>query len=170
MSFRTAIFGASGYGGGELVRLIDGHDGFDLVYLGAHAHAGGTLAEVHPQLPSGDRFLGPNDPAAAGDIEIAFLALPHGASAAIGHDLANAGARVIDLGSDFRFDTAERYEEAYDSPHPFPAELGHWRYGLPELFDLSGATRVASPGCYPTATLLAVAPLLAEGLIEPTGI
>ena len=78
---------------------------------------------------------------------------------------------MVDLGSDFRLDTArQRYEEAYGSPHPLPSQLGQWRYGLPELFDLSGADRVASPGCYPTATLLAIAPLLKEGVIEPTGI
>lgn len=170
MTIRTAVFGASGYAGGELVKLIDGHDAFDLVYLGAHSHAGGVLSEVHPQLPEGDRPLGPNDPAAAGEIDLAFLALPHGASAAIGHQLAEGGVKVVDLGSDFRLDTAQRYEEAYGSPHPLAAELGQWRYGLPELFDLSGADRVASPGCYPTATLLAIAPLLKEGMIEPTGI
>lgn len=170
VSIRTAVFGASGYGGGELVKLIDRHDGLDLVYLGAHSHAGGVLNEVHPQLPDGDRPLGPNDPAAAGEIDLAFLALPHGASSGIGHQLAEGGVKVVDLGSDFRLDTAARYEEAYGSPHPLPAQLGKWRYGLPELFDLSGADRVASPGCYPTATLLAIAPLLREGLIEPSGI
>ena len=170
MSIRTAVFGASGYGGGELVKLIDRHDGFDLVYLGAHSHAGGVLSEVHPQLPDGDRPLGPNEPAAAGEIDLAFLALPHGASAAIGQELSAHGVKVVDLGSDFRLDTAARYEEAYGSPHPLPTQLGQWRYGLPELFDLIGAVRVASPGCYPTATLLAIAPLLKEGVIEPTGI
>lgn len=170
MSVRTAVFGASGYGGGELVKLIDRHDGFDLVYLGAHSHAGGVLREVHPQLPEGYRPLGPNDPAAAGEIDLAFLALPHGASAVIGQELFERGVKVVDLGSDFRLDTAVRYEEAYGTPHPLPSQLGMWRYGLPELFDLSGADRVASPGCYPTATLLAIAPLLKEGLIEPAGI
>ena len=170
MAIRTAVFGASGYAGGELVKLIDGHDGLDLVYLGAHSHSGGVLGDVHPQLPGGDRPLGPIDVAAAGEIDLAFLALPHGASAVIGHQLSSNGIKVVDLGSDFRFDTIERYEEAYGSAHPLPAQLGQWRYGLPELFDLSGADQVASPGCYPTATLLAIAPLLKEGVIEPTGI
>ncbi len=167
---RTAVFGASGYAGGELIRLIDGHPGLDLAYMGAHTHAGGVLGDVHPQLSNGHRLLGPNDPAEAGDIDLAFLALPHGASATVGHHLAAAGVKVIDLGSDFRLDTEERYLEAYGSPHPYPDQLGKWAYGLPELFDLSGAQWVASPGCYPTATLLAVAPLLLAGLIEPTGI
>ncbi|HSL27204.1 MAG TPA: N-acetyl-gamma-glutamyl-phosphate reductase [Acidimicrobiia bacterium] len=170
MGVRTAVFGASGYAGGELIRLIDGHDGLDLVYLAAHSHAGGTLGEVHPQLEGGDRPLGPHDPAAAGEIDLAFLALPHGASATIGHALADQGVKVVDLGSDFRMDTPARYQEAYGSPHPLPAEWGEWRYGLPELVDLAGATRIAAPGCYPTATVLAVAPLVRGGLIEPTGI
>lgn len=170
MGARTAVFGASGYGGGELVRLIDDHEGLDLVYLGAHSHAGGVLGDVHPQLTSRDRPLGQNDPNLAGDIDLAFLALPHGASAVIGRTLSGRGVKVVDLGSDFRLDTPQRYEEAYGSAHPFPEELAKWRYGLPELFELSGATTVASPGCYPTAVLLAVAPLLAAGVIEPTGI
>lgn len=170
MGARTAVFGASGYGGGELVRLIDGHEGLDLVYLGAHSHAGGVLGDVHPQLFSPDRPLGQNDPNLAGEIDLAFLALPPGASAGIGHTLAGRGVKVVDLGSDFRLDTPQRYQEAYGTVHPFPQELAEWRYGLPELFELSGATKVASPGCYPTAVLLAVAPLLAAGLIEPSAI
>ena len=84
---RTAVFGASGYAGGELVKLIDGHDGLDLVYLGAHSHAGGVLGEVHPQLPNGERPLGANEPGAAGEIDLAFIALPHGSSAAIGQQV-----------------------------------------------------------------------------------
>ena len=167
---RTAILGASGYAGGELVKILDRHEGIDLVYLGAHSHAGGILADVHPQLSGGDRRLGDNDAGSIGDVDLAFLALPHGASADLGHQLPGRGIKVVDLGSDFRLDTVERYEEAYGSPHPYPADLSQWRYGLPELFDLSGADRVASPGCYPTATLLAIAPLLRDGIIEPTGI
>ncbi len=170
MGIPVAVFGASGYGGGELVRLLDGHPGFDLAYLGAHTHAGGSLGESHPHLGGGERLLGPNDPDAAGPLELAFLALPHGASASLGRQLAHRGVKVIDLGSDFRLDGGKRYEEAYGSPHPYPEELAEWVYGLPELFDVSSADRVAAPGCYPTATLLAIAPLLMAGMIRPTGI
>ncbi len=168
MSIRTAVLGASGYAGGELVRLLDSHDGFDVVFLGAHSHAGGVLGDVHPQLEGGDRPLGSNE--LVKEVEFAFLALPHGSSASLGHQLRQEGVKVVDLGSDYRLDSAARYGEAYPSPHPFPDELADWRYGLPELFDVKGATAVASPGCYPTAVLLAVGPLLAQGLIEPQGI
>jgi N-acetyl-gamma-glutamyl-phosphate reductase len=170
MGLPTAVFGASGYGGGELIRLLDGHDGFDIVYLGAHRHAGGVLGDVHPQLPLPERPLGAIDAKAAGEVAVAFLALPHGESAGIGHQLASQDIAVIDLGSDWRLDTAARYEEAYGAPHPYPNDLAGWRYGLPELFDLAGAKRVASPGCYPTATLLAIAPLVRAGMVASQGI
>lgn len=170
MSIRTAIFGASGYAGGELIRLLDSHEGFDLVHLGAHSKAGGSLSLVHPQLHNGGRPLGSNDIDAAGEIEFAFLALPHGASAEPGHRLRERGVKVVDIGSDFRLDSETRYREAYGAAHPYPGELAEWRYGLPELFDVKGAAAVASPGCYPTAVLLAIGPLLARGLISPKGI
>lgn len=168
MSIATAVYGASGYAGGELVRLLDAHDGFDLVHLGAHSHAGGVLGDVHPQLQRGDRPLGTNE--VVPEIEFAFLALPHGSSAFLGHLLREQGTKVVDLGADFRLDTPDRYRDAYGGEHPYPNELMDWRYGLPELFDVKGASAVASPGCYPTAVLLAVGPLLAQGLIASQGI
>ena len=81
--------------------------------------------------------------------------------------LPRRGSKVVDLGSDYRLDTNDRYAAAYGSDHPLPDELGAWRYGLPELFDLTGADRVASPGCYPTAVLLAIVPLIRAGLVQP---
>ncbi len=167
---RTAIFGASGYTGGELVRFVDAHDGLHLVHLGAHSQAGLPLGTVHPHLAGGDRALGSNDPDDLGEVDLAFLALPHGASARIGKTLADAGVRVVDLGADYRLDTDARYQTAYGSPHPFPDDLAEWTYGLPELFDCTGTSRVAAPGCYPTATVLGVAPLLAAGLLDPSNI
>ena len=126
------------------------------------------LESVHPHLPGGDRALGPNDPHAVGDVDLAFLALPHGASAEPAMLLLERGVRVADLGSDFRLDSIDRYAAAYGSPHPFPEELGRWPYGLPELFrdEVVGADRVAVPGCYPTSALLGLAPLHGAGLIE----
>ncbi len=163
MGIRTAVLGASGYAGGELVRFLDGHPDFDLVFLGAHSSAGERLGSVHPHLAGGDRALLPND--AVEDVDIAFLALPHGASATIAEALVARGARVVDLGADHRFEDPRTYQAAYGQPHPFPDGLGEWRYGLPELFDLAGADRIAVPGCYPTATQLAITPLIAGGLV-----
>lgn len=165
MVLKTAVFGASGYAGGELVKLLDSHDELGLVHLGAHSQEGSRLGEVHPHLAGGDRPLGANSMAAAGDIDVAFLALPHGASAEIGRELRRAGVVTIDLGSDYRLDTADRYLDAYGSDHPYPDDLGEWVYGLPELFDVKGATAIASPGCYPTSVLLALAPLLEGGFV-----
>jgi N-acetyl-gamma-glutamyl-phosphate reductase len=167
---RTAIFGASGYAGGELVRFVDAHDDLHLVHLGAHSQAGMPLGSVHPHLAGGDRVLGSNDPDDLGEIDLAFLALPHGASARIGKTLADGGVKVVDLGSDYRLDSDARYEAAYGALHPFPDDLSEWTYGLPELFDCTGTSRVASPGCYPTAAILGVAPLLAAGLLDPSNV
>lgn len=164
---KAAVLGASGYAGGELVRLLDAHPGFDLVHLGAHSNEGSRLADVHPHLDGGERVLGGNDASALpSDIEIVFLALPHGASWKIGEELSTAGLSVVDLGSDYRLDTDDRYRAAYGEPHPLPDRLGEWHYGLPELFDLSGSTRVASPGCYPTAVLLAITPFVGAGAVD----
>lgn len=170
MSVTTAVLGASGYAGGELVRLLDDHPTLDLVHLGAHTQEGARLGEVHPQLAGGDRHLGSNDPEAVEGIDVVFLALPHGASAPIGHTLREKGTVVVDLGSDYRLDTSDRYSFAYGSDHPYPEEMADWAYGLPELFDLAGAKAVASPGCYPTSVLLALAPLLEAGLVGTKGV
>lgn len=172
MRLSAAILGASGYAGGELIRLLDTHPVLDVGYLGAHTRAGSPLAEVHPNLAGGGRLLGTVLADDVPDVDVVFLALPHGASAVVGEALANRGMKVVDLGSDFRLNTRERYQEAYGSTHPLPEQLGAWVYGLPEIFgqSLAGADRVAAPGCYPTAAVLALAPLLAAALIASEGI
>ena len=168
MTLRVAVLGASGYAGGELVRLVDDHPEMEIAYLGAHSRAGSRLADVHPHLGGGARRLEPIRSDLPDRMDIAFLALPHGSSWEPAHLLAGAGVAVFDLGSDYRMDTPERYEAAYGNPHPLPAELAAWPYGLPELFGdtLPGARRVAVPGCYPTSALLGLAPLLSAGLIS----
>ncbi len=168
----AAILGASGYAGGELIRLIDAHPSIELAYLGAHSRAGTRLAEVHPNLSGGERVLGSLDPDRATGAEVVFLALPHGESAEPAMALRSSGAKVIDLGSDFRLDGDARYREAYGAPHPYPDELGAWAYGLPELFGdtIADATTVAVPGCYPTSALLGLGTLVLDGLIEGSGI
>lgn len=172
MGYQTAVIGASGYAGGEVVRLLDEHPDFEVAYLGAHSQVGAALSSVHPHLHRGARVLDSNDAGAIPNLDAAFLALPHGSSALVGIQLAERGMKVIDLGSDFRMDTPERYEEAYGSPHARPEALQAWAYGLPELYrdEIAGSELVAAPGCYPTASLLALVPLVAGGIIEPTGI
>jgi N-acetyl-gamma-glutamyl-phosphate reductase len=168
---RTAIFGASGHGGGELIRLIDAHPDLEAVYLGAHTKEGATLGAVHPHLGGGDRVLLSNDPQELPEVDVAFFALPHGASAEPAMRMRESGARiVVDLGSDFRLDTPDRYLAAYGSAHPHPEQLGQWVYGLPELYstELAKADRIAVPGCYPTSAVLGVAPLHVAGLVTGT--
>lgn len=152
MGHDTAILGASGYAGGELVRLVAEHPSLELAYLGAHSKAGADVDAVHPQLGI-SMELGTIDPGDVPDVDVAFLALPHGASHAAGLALADRGIKVVDLGSDFRADA-------------------DWAYGLPELFGerIAGGNRTAAPGCYPTSAVLALAPLVGAGLVAATGI
>jgi N-acetyl-gamma-glutamyl-phosphate reductase len=169
VTFRTGIAGASGYGGGELVRLVDGHPDLEAVVLTAGSQAGKRLGDVHPHLRGGDRVLQQLDPAAMADLDVVFLALPHGASAEPAMELVARGVKVVDLGSDYRLRDPARYADAYGGEHPHPEQLGAWAYGLPELFrdEIVGADRVAVPGCFPTAVTLAVAPLVAAGMVAP---
>ena len=171
----VAVLGASGYAGGELVRLLLGHAGCELAYLGAKDSAGRTLGEVHPYL--GATALGAatlesiDAEATASRARVAFLSLPHGASAVLAPALLEAGVRVVDLAGDFRLPAAA-YPEWYGFDHPSPEWLEKSVYGLPELFgaQISGAQLVANPGCYPTPVALGLAPLLSERLIEPSAI
>jgi len=172
MTASIAILGSSGYAGGELIRLVDGHPDLVVGYLGGFSSAGRTLGSVHPHLRGGERVLGVNDPESIPDVDLAFLALPHGASSGPAMALLERGIPVVDLGSDFRLDTTQRYLDAYGVDHPFPDELGRWAYGMPELYrsEISNTDRVASPGCYPTSAILPLAPLLSAGLVESIGI
>lgn len=168
----VAILGASGYAGGELVRFVDQHPHFEITFLGASRRAGERLSAVHPQLSGGDRVLEVFDVDRVEDTDLVFMALPHGASGAPAMELAQSSARIVDLGSDFRLDTPDRYLEAYEHEHPYPEQLGQWVYGIPELFrdQIAAADRVAAPGCYPTSAIMPLAPVLAEELVLPTGI
>jgi N-acetyl-gamma-glutamyl-phosphate reductase len=169
---RVAVLGASGFGGGEVIRLLAAHPVAEVTFLGARDSAGRTLAEVHPHLaahPLGDRALQPMDLAAAAEAaDIAFMALPNGTSAGLAPQLLEAGVRVIDLAGDFRL-AAAAYPEWYGFEHPALGWLDKAVYGLPELFGdrVAGAQLIANPGCYPTPAILGSVPLLAAGLIEP---
>jgi N-acetyl-gamma-glutamyl-phosphate reductase len=167
----VAVAGASGYAGGEILRLLLGHPAYSegrltIGALTAAGSAGSTLAEHHPHLlPLGQRVLESTGADVLAGHDVVFLALPHGHSAALAERL-DAGTVIIDCGADFRLTDAAAWERYYGSPH-----AGSWPYGLPELPGgrerLRGATRIAVPGCYPTAALLALLPAVAEDLVEP---
>jgi N-acetyl-gamma-glutamyl-phosphate reductase len=162
MGIRIAVAGASGYAGGELLRLVAGHPELDLVAATAHSQAGTPVAEVHPQLAGLDLTLGATDAATLGDADLVFLALPHGQSAALAAQLP-AGVKVVDLGADFRLKDAAAWERYYGGPH-----AGTWTYGLPELPGqrelIAASDRVANTGCYAATITLALAPLIAAGV------
>ena len=167
----VALAGASGYAGGEILRLLLGHPAYadgrlQIGALTAAASAGTAIGEHHPHLlPLAQRVLDPTDIDTLRGHDVVFLALPHGHSAEIAEQL-GPDTLVIDCGADFRLTDAAAWERFYGSPH-----AGSWPYGLPELPGgreaLQGTKRVAVPGCYPTSALLALLPAVASGLVEP---
>lgn len=168
----VAVAGASGYAGGEILRLLLGHPAYSdgrltIGALTAAGNAGSTLAEHHPHLlPLASRVLETTDARVLSGHDVVFLALPHGHSAELTQKL-DPDTVIVDCGADFRLTDADAWQKFYGSAH-----AGSWPYGLPELPDtrdrLRGARRIAVPGCYPTAALLALVPAVAENLIEPT--
>jgi len=163
---RAAVAGASGYAGGEVLRLLAGHPDIEVVAATAHSQAGAPLLSVHPHLGSlGGLILAATGPAALADADLVFLALPHGESAALAAQLP-AGVKIVDLGADHRLHSAAAWTDHYGGPH-----AGAWTYGLPELpgqrAAIAAAERVANTGCYAVATILALAPLIAAGLADP---
>jgi N-acetyl-gamma-glutamyl-phosphate reductase len=165
MGIAVAVVGASGYAGGELLRLLAGHPTFDIVAATAQRSAGAPLHTVHPHLVGLGLTLGPTDPAALAAADLVFLALPHGESAALAAQLPDT-TRIVDLGADFRLADAAQWTRYYGGTH-----AGTWTYGLPELpgqrAAIAAADRVASTGCYAVATILALAPLIAAGVASP---
>jgi N-acetyl-gamma-glutamyl-phosphate reductase len=162
----VAVAGASGYAGGELLRLLLGHPQFQITTLTAGSHAGEDVTAVHPHLPqlAGTTFT-TTDAEALADADVVFLALPHGQSGALAAQLSD-DTLVIDLGADHRLADADDWARFYSGPH-----AGTWTYGLPELpgarKEIAESRRIAGPGCYATSLALAYAPLLAAGLVEP---
>ncbi len=167
----VAVAGASGYAGGEILRLLLGHPAYGegrltIGALTAASSAGTMLAEHQPHLlPLKDRTLESTEREVLAGHDVVFLALPHGHSAALANEL-GPETLIIDCGADFRLVESADWARFYGSEH-----AGSWPYGLPELPGhrdrLRGAKRIAVPGCYPTAALLALWPALAEGLVEP---
>ncbi|WP_460791636.1 N-acetyl-gamma-glutamyl-phosphate reductase [Nocardioides maradonensis] len=163
---KVAVAGASGYAGGEVLRLLLGHPGVEIGALTAGSNAGEKLGSLQPHLlPLVDRVLLETTVDNLTGHDVVFLGLPHGQSAAIAEQLGD-DVVVVDCGADFRLEDAAEWERFYGSDH-----AGTWPYGLPELpglrATLTGAKRIAVPGCYPTISSLALAPAVAAGLVEP---
>ena len=170
MGARVAVAGASGYAGGELLRLLAGHPDLEIGPLAAHGSAGISVTALHPHLSGHpvlrDSVFGPADPELLADADLLFTALPHGESARLAAALP-AQLKIIDLAADFRLADPQAWARYYPTPY-----AGQWTYGLPELPGardaIRASTTVAAPGCYATAAILALAPLLAAGLAEPS--
>jgi N-acetyl-gamma-glutamyl-phosphate reductase len=169
MGARVAVAGASGYAGGELLRLLAGHPDLELAAVTADASAGKAVGDLHPQLAGQPAVAGltlqPHGPEPLADSDLVFLALPAGQSAAVAAALP-ADIKIVDLGPDFRLADAGAWARHYPGPHP-----GRWVTGTPELPGaralIQAASRVAAPGCYATAAILALTPLVAAGLADP---
>lgn len=171
---RVGVVGASGYAGAELLRLCHAHPDLDVAWATGDSQAGTLVGGLYPSLAAAypvmvfDRF----DPTLAGEVDLVFLALPHGASQRLMPDLFEAGPLVVDLGADFRLRDPSVYERWYGQAHVAPQLLDSFAYGLPELqrSSIVRSRAVAAAGCYPTAAALALAPLTAAGVVETSGI
>ena len=171
---RVAVAGASGYAGGEVLRLLLAHPDVEIGAVTAASSAGQLLGAVHPHLtPLASRVLEETTPQTLAGHDVVVLALPHGHSGALAAELGDQVV-VVDCGADFRLRDATAWEAFYDTPH-----AGTWAYGLPELpvgggsrqrTAIQGQTKVAVPGCYPTAVSLALAPGFAAGLLGSDGV
>lgn len=169
MTFTAAVAGCTGYAGGEVLRLLLGHPEVQIGAVTGHSSVGDELGVHQPHLaPLAHRTVAETTAEQLAGHDVVFLALPHGASAAIAGQLGD-DVLVVDAGADFRLQDPNAWQTFYGSPH-----AGTWPYGLPELPGqrdaLAGARRIAVPGCYPTATSLALLPAVAAGLVDASAI
>ena len=171
---KVAVIGASGFTGAELLRICASHPDLEVAVATADSMAGRAVADLYPSLAAayGDAAFVPYEPGVASGCDLAFCALPHGASQGVVRDLRSDVGHIVDLAADFRLDDPDLYPAWYGTEHTAPELLDEFVFGLPELFrsDIRGAELVAAPGCYVTAAALALAPLVAAGAVEPTGI
>lgn len=156
---KTAVVGASGYAGGELLRLLAGHPSFTATVITANSNAGERITDLHPQLSGyGDRVFSATDIEELAACDLVFLAMPHGESAKVVTRLPKE-QKIVDLGADFRLESAQSWQKYYGGEH-----AGTWVYGLPELPStrelIKKSHRIANPGCYATVIALASAPVL----------
>lgn len=171
---RVGILGATGYTALELIKLLLRHLGAKIEVITSRQEGRPHISAIHPSLTGRlDLCLEDVGPEQVAErCELAFLCLPHAASAESAKALLARGLRVIDFSADYRLDDAATYKKWYDHDHPDPERLGKTPYGLPELFrsQIPDAKLIANPGCYPTSAILPLAPLLKVGLIEPDDI
>jgi len=170
---KIAVFGASGYSGEELLRILLRHPQAEIVAVTSRQYAGQPLATVFPRFAeSALTFVAPEVAAIAALADVAFLSLPHGLAGEYAGPLVRAGVRVIDISADFRLRDPAVYQRYYKEAHPCPELLPQAVYGLPERYRaaLPGASLIACAGCYPTSIIIPVSALLAAGVVEPAGI
>ena len=163
---RVGVINVTGYAGIEIARILSGHPEAEIASVTGRSMAGKKLGGVFPHLSAIDVTITED---LAEIVDVVFSALPHGASAENLAPVIEAGVKVIDISADFRLKDVKEYEKWYGQPHPYPAHVEDAVYGLPELHRdaIASASLVANPGCYPTSAILALAPVAAEGLIEP---
>jgi len=169
MGMSVGVAGASGYAGGELLRLLASHPDLEVSVASAHASAGQLVTDVHPHLPGyADLRFADTNVAALADADLVFLALPHGSSAAVAGELSRR-TKIVDLGADFRLRSAEQWQRYYGGEH-----AGTWTYGLPELPGqralIAASDRVANTGCYAVSVITGLAPLVAADVVDPSDI
>ena len=167
---RIGIFGATGYTGLELLKLLGRHPAARIAWLTSESSAGQRFGDIFAVPPAlGQHALIPSAEADCRGADVIFCCLPHVAAQTHVAAARKAGARVIDLSADFRLRDAATYEKWYGHPHQHAELLGEAVYGLPELHraEIAGASLIANPGCYPTSAILALAPLVKMGLVEP---
>lgn len=166
---KVGVIGASGYAGGELLRLISAHPHFEAVYIAAGSNAGELIADVHPHLSTfGNQRFELTDAQKTKDCDLVFVALPHGESAKFVSEL-DSNISIVDLGADYRLKNPTSWQKYYQTEY-----AGNWLYGLPELpgyrEQIRQTKRVANPGCYATAIALAAAPVVRAGMIDNSDI
>ncbi|MDB9525325.1 N-acetyl-gamma-glutamyl-phosphate reductase [Oscillatoria sp. CS-180] len=169
---RVGIVGASGYGGVQLVRLLSEHPFAQITYLGGRSSAGKTYNDIYPHLTVSLVVEAVDIDQMANRCDVVFLSLPNGIACTLAPELLNRGCKVLDLSADYRFADLKTYQAWYGGDRTDSDTSQKAIYGLPELFPdtVLAATLVGCPGCYPTASLLAIAPLLKQGLAQPDSI